>query len=81
MKTGIHPDYQTVLFIDGEHEFLVNSTLQPEEKAKAADGKEYPVYHLDTSSKTHPAYTGQRKASTKGRVKKFQDRYGKKNKS
>jgi large subunit ribosomal protein L31 len=80
MKENTHPAYGPVLFKDGDHEFIINSAVQPKEKAKAADGKSYPVFALDTSSKTHSAYTGERKMSTKGRVKKFQDRYGRKSK-
>lgn len=81
MKKDTHPAYGPVLFVDGDHEFILNSAVKPSEEAKASDGKTYPVFPLDTSSKTHSAYTGERKMSTKGRVKKFQDRYGRKNKS
>lgn len=77
MKKDIHPSYGPVLFVDGDHEFLLNTTLKPAETAKAKDGQEYPVFQIDTSSKTHAAYTGERKVSTKGRVKQFKDRYRK----
>ena len=39
-------------------------------------GKEYPVFMLDTSAASHPAYTGkQRDYSNEGRASKFNQRY------
>lgn len=64
MKKGIHPDYveSTVKCACG-NEFVVKSN-----KSEIA---------LETCSKCHPFYTGnQNSASTKGRVEKFNRKYG-----
>ena len=43
------------------------------------DGQKYPLVSLDTSSLSHPFYTGKQKVvDTGGRVGKFNARYGKK---
>ncbi|WP_440210424.1 50S ribosomal protein L31, partial [Actinobacillus pleuropneumoniae] len=40
------------------------------------DGKEYPFYPLDTSSASHPVYTGKRReVNTEGRASKFNERF------
>ena len=40
------------------------------------DGKEYPVFMLDTSSASHPVYTGkQREHNKEGRASQFNQRY------
>ena len=40
------------------------------------DGVEYPVFMLDTSSASHPVYTGKRREySSEGRASKFQQRF------
>ena len=40
------------------------------------DGKEYPRYTLDTSSASHPVYTGKRReANTEGRASRFSDKF------
>ena len=40
------------------------------------DGRKYPVFMLDTSSASHPVYTGkQREHNTEGRASKFNQRY------
>ncbi len=82
MKKDIHPkDYRKVLFIDNSNdtEFLVSSAVATSETAKAkTDGKEYPVYHLEISSASHPFYTGTEKSlDTAGRAEKFRARVAK----
>ena len=77
MKDGIHPEYRTVAFKDSAagHVFLVRSTVSSKETTKI-DGKEYPLINLDTSSLSHPFYTGKQKvADVGGRVDKFKKRY------
>ena len=78
MKKEIHPqNYRPVLFIDNSNgaEFIISSTVATEDKAKAKDGKEYPVYRLEISSASHPFYTGNEKIlDTAGRVEKFKAR-------
>jgi len=75
MKKDTHPkNYREVLFIDNSNgaEFVISSTVQSSETAKAKNGKEYPVYRLDISSSSHPFYTGNEKIlDTAGRVEKF----------
>ena len=76
MKPNIHPDnYRTVLFFDsGANEgWLIRSCA---ETMVWKDGKEYPLFALDTSSASHPVYTGrQRNVNTEGRASKFNQRF------
>ena len=78
MKKDIHPqNYRKVLFIDNSNgtEFVVSSTVNTQEKGKAKDGKEYPLYRLEVSSASHPFYTGNEKSlDTAGRAEKFRAR-------
>ena len=82
MKKDIHPqNYRPVLFIDNSNkvEFVIPSTVATNEKGKAKDGKEYPVYHLEISSASHPFYTGNEKTlDAAGRVEKFRAKQSKK---
>ncbi len=81
MKKDIHPDnYRPVLFVDNSNdaEFVISSTVKTNEKAKAKDGTEYPVYRLEISSASHPFYTGNEKIlDTAGRVEKFKAKQAK----
>jgi large subunit ribosomal protein L31 len=85
MKKDIHPkNYRPVLFLDNSNnaEFVISSTVETKETAKAKDGKEYPVYHLEISSASHPFYTGNEKTlDTAGRVEKFRAKQAKAKKS
>ncbi len=45
---------------------------------KWTDGKDYPVFHVEISSASHPFYTNQEKTiDTAGRVEKFKSRQAK----
>ena len=82
MKKDIHPkDYRPVLFIDNSSgaEFIIPSTVFTKETAKAKkDKKEYPVFHVEISSASHPFYTGQDKTlDTAGRVERFKQKRAK----
>jgi large subunit ribosomal protein L31 len=82
MKKEIHPkEYRPVLFVDSSNgvEFLIPSTVATKEKAKSKlNKKEYPVYHVEISSSSHPFYTGQDKVlDTAGRVERFKQRQAK----
>lgn len=80
MKDGIHPEYRPVAFKDGaaDHIFIIRSTVKTKESIKI-DGEDFPLVQLDTSSLSHPYYTGKQKVvDTGGRVGKFNSRYGKK---
>ena len=78
MKKNIHPKYQPIIFFDvsSNKSFLLSSTLSPKETMKYEDGQEYPVYKIETSSESHPFYTGKGRIETKeGRVAKFRRKY------
>jgi large subunit ribosomal protein L31 len=78
MKAGIHPDYREVVFVDvsNDFSFVTRSTVQTREKITWKDGKEYPLFKLDTSSESHPFYTGaQTRIVEAGRVEKFRQKF------
>jgi large subunit ribosomal protein L31 len=82
MKEGIHPKYREVLFVDLSNgfKFVTRSCVDTKETGKADDGRELPLYKLDTSSESHPFYTGTQKSVTDmgGRVDKFLKKFGNK---
>lgn len=81
MKKDIHPDYREVVFWDlsSDDKFITRSTIQTNETIEWEDGKQYPVYKVEVSSKSHPFYTGKNVlVDTAGRVDKFRKRYGSK---
>jgi large subunit ribosomal protein L31 len=82
MKEGIHPNYREVLFVDLSNgfKFVTRSCVQTRETGKTDDGRELPLYKLDTSSESHPFYTGTQKSVTDmgGRVDKFLKKFGNK---
>jgi large subunit ribosomal protein L31 len=81
MKAGIHPNYREVLFVDLSNgfKFVTRSCVNTKE-TETFEGKEYPLFKLDTSSESHPFYTGTQKSvdNMGGRVEKFRNRFGKK---
>ena len=81
MKKEIHPEnYRPVIFADNSSgaKFLIPSTITTKETAKWTDGKDYPVFHVEISSASHPFYTNQDKTiDTAGRVEKFKTRQAK----
>ena len=81
MKKEIHPkDYRPVIFADNSSgtKFLIPSTIVTKSVEKWTDGKEYPVFHLEISSASHPFYTNEEKTiDTAGRVEKFKTRQSK----
>ena len=81
MKKGIHPEnYRTVLFYDSNAKqgFLIRSCAKTNNTMKQEDGNEYPVFMCDTSSASHPFYTGKtRQIGNEGRASEFANRYGK----
>src|SRR6185295_12427461 len=77
MKPGIHPEYREVVFVDisNDFSFVTRSTAQTKETITWKDGKEYPVYKLETSAESHPFYTGaQTRIVETGRVEKFRQK-------
>lgn len=80
MKDGIHPQYNNVVFVDGEHEIVTRSVLKSN-KTREIDGVEHYVIPIDISAYTHPFFTGKQKiVDTEGRVDRFLKRYGMKSK-
>ncbi len=80
MKKDIHAkNYRPVVFVDATNGsmFLTGSTIATTETVMF-EGKEYPKYTVETSSTSHPFYTGQEKAlDTAGRAEKFKSRASK----
>ncbi len=81
MKDGIHPNYREVVFMDmsNNFQFVTRSCANTKETIKLDDGRELPLYKLDTSSESHPFYTGTQKSvdNMGGRVERFRNRFGK----
>ena len=79
MKDGIHPNYREVCFVDRSNgfKFVTRSCANTKEMVKMDDGRELPLYKLDTSSESHPFYTGTQKSvdTMGGRVEKFRNKY------
>ncbi|MDH4374829.1 MAG: type B 50S ribosomal protein L31 [Ramlibacter sp.] len=80
MKDGIHPDYREVLFVDLSNGFkFVTRSCVPAKETAEHEGKSYPLFKLDTSSESHPFYTGTQKSvdNMGGRVERFRNKFGK----
>jgi large subunit ribosomal protein L31 len=81
MKAGIHPEYRDVCFVDLSNgfKFVTRTCANTKETIKMEDGRELPLYKLDTSSESHPFYTGTQKSvdTMGGRVERFRNKYGK----
>lgn len=81
MKTGIHPNYRDVCFVDLSTgtQFIIPSTVQTRETVKIEDGRELPLYKLETTADSHPFYTGTQKSidTLGGRVEKFRQKFAK----
>ena len=81
MKEGIHPNYREVCFVDmsNNSKIITRSCANTKETIKLDDGRELPLFKLDTSSETHPFYTGTQKSVNDmgGRVEKFRNKFAK----
>jgi large subunit ribosomal protein L31 len=79
MKERIHPSYREVCFVDLSNcfKFVTRSCVQSREMTKMDDGRELPLVKLETTSETHPFYTGTQKSidSLGGRVEKFRNKF------
>lgn len=72
MKKGIHPESREILIVDRSADFV----LKVASTAKTTDvysfeGTEYPCIFVETSSASHPFYTGEQKILKTGAVDKF----------
>ena len=77
MKKNIHPEYRPVAFVDLSinKTFIIPSSVQTKETTEI-DGVKYPLFKLDTSSASHPFYTGaQTRITEAGRVEKFRAKF------
>jgi len=80
VKSGIHPEYRKVLFIDSAtgEEWVTRSTLSSSE-TREVDGEEIAVVKLEISSCSHPFWTGKmRELDSDGKIDRFRRRYAKK---
>ena len=79
MIKEIHPDnYRLVVFQDVscDYSFLTRSTVKTSDTIKWEDGKEYPLYKLEISDRSHPYFTGkQNLVDSAGRIEKFNRKY------
>ena len=79
MKKDTHPkEYRFVVFQDVscDYTFLTRSTVKTEDVIEWEDGKEYPLYKLEISDKSHPYFTGkQNLVDTAGRIEKYMEKY------
>ena len=78
-KQGIHPNYRDVVFLDQSNgfQFVTRSCAPTKDTIKLDDGRELPLVKLETSSESHPFYTGTQKSvdSLGGRVEKFRNKF------
>jgi large subunit ribosomal protein L31 len=78
MKDGIHPGYRDVCFQDLSNgfQFVTRSTVQTKDSI-TLEGKEMPLFKMETSSESHPFYTGTQKSvdNLGGRVEKFRNKF------
>ena len=60
MKEGIHPNYREVCFMDlsNNFKFVTRSCANAKEMIKMEDGRELPLYKLDTSSRSEERRVG-----------------------
>jgi large subunit ribosomal protein L31 len=79
MKEGIHPSYREVCFVDLSNgfKFVTRSCAQTKEMIDMEDGSKLPLFKLETTSESHPFYTGTQKSidSLGGRVEKFRTKF------
>jgi large subunit ribosomal protein L31 len=79
MKEGIHPSYREVCFVDLSNgfKFVTRSCAQTRETITMDDGRELPLMKLESTSESHPFYTGTQKSvdSLGGRVEKFRNKF------
>jgi large subunit ribosomal protein L31 len=79
MKSGIHPEYREVCFQDLSNgfKFVTRSSLASKESIKMDDGRELPLVKVESTSESHPFYTGTQKSidNLGGRVEKFRNKF------
>lgn len=72
MKSGIHPESKEVLLVDRSADYVLKvKTTSKTTDTFEHEGKEYPCIFIETSSASHPFYTGETKILKTGAVDKF----------
>ena len=62
--------------ISCDYTFITRSTVKTSDTIKWEDGKEYPLYKLEISDRSHPYFTGkQNLVDSAGRIEKFNRKY------
>ena len=78
MKPDTHSEYRKVVFHDTTSDtyFIVNSTVQTDQTIDY-EGATYPYKTIETSSASHPIYTGKHRITQNddGRIAKFNKRF------
>ncbi len=77
MKEDIPPASRQMMFLDVQtgDKIVTRSTVNTRETVEL-DGKTYPLFKCDVTSKSHPFYTGaQTRIVETGRVEKFRARF------
>jgi ribosomal protein L31 len=79
MKEGIHPNYREVCFVDLSNgfKFVTRSCVQTQGNHQAGRRPRTAAVKLETTSETHPFYTGTQKSvdNLGGRVEKFRNKF------
>ncbi len=78
MKSGIHPKYCPVVFVDSStDEELVTMSTAKSDVTREIEGVEHYEIRVEISSSSHPFWTGQQKlVDSEGRVERFRRKYG-----
>lgn len=79
MKKQIHPQLRDVVFFDetSQTQFIIKSTVTTHQEITLENGITYPLVKVETSSASHPFYTGKQKDFTRdGRIQQFKAKYG-----
>ncbi|TLQ48697.1 type B 50S ribosomal protein L31 [Streptomyces marianii] len=79
MQQDKHPDCRPVVFRDraAGYAFLTRSTATSDQVIEWDDGRTYPVVDVETSSESHPFYTGKaRTVDSEALIARFERRYG-----
>lgn len=72
MKKDIHPNSREIVLVDRSADFVIKvvSTARTTDTFEF-EGKEYPAIFIETSSASHPYYTGEQKILKTWAVDKF----------
>ena len=81
MKEGIHPAYRDVCFVDLSNgfKFITRSCAHTKQSIKMDDGRELPLFKVQTTTESQPLYNGTHKSidTHGGRVEKLRNKFAK----